>query len=256
MVISRNSLCLCLVATTFLVQVTTSFVTPYPGSSSSLLILEAKKKKRGSGGKGFGKAPVQEEVKPKPVQEAAAYIDGGQQQQQQQQMLKSIEGGSNSIPQVEIDDNVPVEQRTSSLLRDKYGLRTREEQEAEKKRQDAAREQQQKLAEWKAMADAGEDFDVMSMLPDPVLIFIDRFLKAGVAICTVLFVLAGIGITVEAWSKTSDSPLPEDLDNFIVNVVEPNFTPGLLVLLGFSVSLGAFAALQLSSASSTYREDR
>ena len=151
---------------------------------------------------------------------------------------------------------LPVVPTLGSILRDTYGLRTREEQNAQAKREEAVKEQRKKLAEWKQQAEAGEDFDIMQVLPAPVLVAIDTFLKAGVAICTVLFVLAGIGITVEAWSKASGSPLPENIDTFIVNTVEPNFTPGLLVLLGFSVSLGAFAAAQLGSSSSTYREDR
>ena len=93
------------------------------------------------------------------------------------------------------------------------------------------------------------------MLPAPVLVGIDLFLKAGTAICSVLFVMAGLFITAEAWSKASGDALPENLDAFIVNIVEPNFTPGLLVLLSFSVSLGAFAALQLGSQGATYKED-
>ena len=217
------------------------------------------KKKTGSGGKGFGKA-APEPVKP--MVDAAKEIDTGtpsgpslaEMEAMEGGFLKSVEGGSSSIPK--IDDSAPVEDRTASILRDQYGLRTREEQQAAARRQEAAKEQRKKLEEWKQLAEQGEDFDLMQVLPAPVLIFIDRFLKAGVAICTVLFVLAGIGITIEAYSKTSGTPLPEDLDNFIVTVVEPNFTPGLGVLLGFSVSLGAFAAAQLSSSSSSYREDR
>lgn len=135
-------------------------------------------------------------------------------------------------------------------------MRTREEQQEEFRRAEAIKEQRKKLDEWKKKADQGEEFDIMEVLPAPVLIGIDRFLKAGLAICTVLFVLSGFGITIEAWSKATESPLPPDVDNFIVNVIEPNFTPGLLVLLGFSVSLGAFAAAQLGSASATYRQDR
>jgi hypothetical protein len=95
----------------------------------------------------------------------------------------------------------------------------------------------------------------MNMLPPSVLVGIDRFLKAGLFTCGTLFILAGLFITAEAWSKASNQPLPTNLDNFIVDIVEPNFTPGLLVLLGFSVSLGAFAALQLSSSSSQYKEE-
>lgn len=240
-----------LVALLLAEQGVTGFVTPLAVAPkpSSMVVMAAKKKNAGgSGGKGFGRTPVEE---PKPLEEVAQSIDNGS-NGGSSPFLSSVDGGSKATPQV--DESIPVEQRTANLLRDQYGLRTREEQQAEEKRQEAVKEQQQKLAEWKKQADAGQDFDIMASLPPPLLIFIDRFLKAGAAICTVLFVLAGVGITVEAWSKASDSPLPENIDQFIVNVVEPNFTPGLLVLLGFSVSLGAFASAQLASASSTYRE--
>lgn len=170
--------------------------------------------------------------------------------------LTSIPGGSDARPVMQQPSGENVEDRNASILREKYGLRTREEQQAEIKRQEAANEQRQKLDEWRRLADKGQDFDLIQILPDPLLIFIDRFLKGGVAVCTVLFVSAGIAITVEAGSKATNNPLPPNVDDFISNVVEPNFTPGLLVLLGFSVSLGAFAALQLSSSTSSYREDR
>ena len=214
--------------------------------------LEAKKKKT-RGGKGFGKeVPSTKKVETvdnasmtTTVESPTTPIDDGS-------FLKSVSGGSDAVPTV--DESIPVEERTKAILRDNYGLRTREEQQEAYKREQAAKEQRKKLDEWKKLADKGEDFDLMASLPEPVLIGIDRFLKAGVAISTVLFVLAGIGITVEAWSKTSGTALPEDIDNFIVNVIEPNFTPGLGVLLAFSISLGAFAAAQLASSSSTYRQ--
>jgi len=40
-----------------------------------------------------------------------------------------------------------------------------------------------------------------------------------------------------------------------VNTIEPNFTTGLFVLLGFSVGLGVFAAAQLGSQGAQYKED-
>jgi hypothetical protein len=244
------SICLALLLSASTVS---SFVTPSytkaVSSSSSWVILNAKKNKKGSSGKGFGKEPVVEKPPPQPQEGTMPAMMG-----EEGSMLSSVAGGSRAKPQ--IDPNVPVEDRTANILRDTYGLRTREEQDEQVRKQEAVRAQQKKLAEWKVKADDGEDFDIMTVLPGPVLLGIDTFLKAGVVICTTLFVLAGLGITVEAWSKASDSPLPADIDLFIVNTIEPNFTPGLLVLLGFSVSLGAFATAQLSSASSTYREDR
>ena len=62
-------------------------------------------------------------------------------------------------------------------------------------------------------------------------------------------------ITVEAFSKSTGSELPGGLEEWIVTVVEPNFTPGLGVLLAFSISLGLFSAAQMGSAGSTYRDD-
>eukprot|EP00980_Cylindrotheca_fusiformis_P013046 scaffold3267_cov140-Cylindrotheca_fusiformis.AAC.8 len=229
--------------------------------SSALLKLEAKKKKRSSGGKGFAnkeeeESPVAAKSPSSSAKPSFPSTGGGN------DYLSSLAGGSADIPTLDDsgtssgDSNLPVDERTSAILRDQYGFRTLAEQQEELKRQEAAKEQRKKLEEWKKLADDGKDFDIMEVLPGPVLMGIDRFLKAGVAICTVLFLLAGIGITIEAWSKTSSQPLPENIDNFIVNVIEPNFTPGLGVLLGFSVSLGAFAAAQLSSSSSTYRQDR
>jgi len=213
------------------------------------------KKKKGEGkkdGKGFGKV---EAPPPQAMEDVAAAIDKSSTSvRTNAYLLKSVDGGSNAVPKM--DESAPLEERTKSILRDRYGLRTREEQQEAERRQKAAEEQRTKLQEWKKLADEGQDFDLMKILPEPVLVGIDRFLKAGLAICTVLFVSAGILITVEAYSKTTGTVLPKDLDNFIVQTVEPNFTPGLLVLLGFSVSLGAFAAAQLSSASSNYREDR
>jgi len=219
---------------------------------TSSAVFMAKKAKAMEKSKGFGKSVEAKKIQP--IEDVAKAIDSSSTVVYPSNMLKSVEGGSTEIPRP--DPTIPVEERTKSILREQYGLRTREEQQEAQRRQESMNEQRKKLQEWKKLADEGQDFDLMQILPAPLLIAIDRFLKVGVAICTVLFVLAGILITVEAYSKTSGTSLPEDLDNFIVNTVEPNFTPGLGVLLGFSVSLGAFAAAQLSSASSNYREGR
>ena len=116
-----------------------------------------------------------------------------------------------------------------------------------------SKKRKDKLEKYRQMSD--EEFDVFQVIPAPLLKFIDGFLKTGLAVTTALFVAAGIGITVEAWSKATGSDLPEGWDEFIVSTVEPNFTTGLLVLLGFSISLGVFATAQLGSGSSVYSED-
>ncbi|KAL7438457.1 hypothetical protein ACHAXH_003498 [Discostella pseudostelligera] len=101
-----------------------------------------------------------------------------------------------------------------------------------------------------------EDKDLLSVLPPSLIKGIDTFLKVGLGISTLAFIAAGIFITIEAGSKATGSSLPEGLEYWVENVVEPNFTPGLGVLLVFSVSLGLFSVALGGSASSTYREDR
>ena len=227
--------------------------------SSLSTALQAKKKKGKTAGQGFGKEP------PSPTSTSNKSTDDNMMTTattgapgEAGSFLQSVEGGgSNAIPTVEAvaasssDSSLSPEERAKKLLREQYGMRTM----AEQKMEDQLQSNRARLDELKKMADSDQDLDIMKMVPAPILRGIDTFLKVGVGVCTVLFVAAGFGIALEAWSITSNNPLPENIDNFIVNIVEPNFTPGLAVLLGFSVSLGAFAALQLSSGSATYKEE-
>jgi hypothetical protein len=253
---TRKLVCCGAIVVSFFISNVSSFMIPHPPNNSLRVpttSLQAKQSKASNkGGKGFGKSTTS--TAPDKVNTVPADMGSSPMDASAFDGLSSVAGGSNARPAY--DENTPVDQRTSSLLRDKYGLRTREEQQEAERRQEAAKEQRKKLDEWSKLADEGKDFDIMEVLPAPVLIGIDYFLKAGLALSTVLFVLAGFGITVEAWSKTTGKPLPDNIDHFIVSVIEPNFTPGLGVLLGFSISLGAFAAAQLNSASSTYKSNQ
>jgi len=233
--------------------------TPLSTSSTSASALLAKKKNKGSAGKGFGKVS---EPPPRPTSNKSSNqdlfnIDARTAEQQKTSAFTSVEGGLDMIPTQDqtTTSSGNIEDRTGSILREKYGLRTREEQEAAEAKKKKLEDQQKKLNKWKKLADEGEDFDLLRIIPDPILIFIDTFLKGGIAVCTVLFLLAGVAITIEAGSKATKNPLPQQVDAFITNIVEPNFTPGLGVLLSFSIALGIFASLQLNSAASTYRED-
>lgn len=154
-----------------------------------------------------------------------------------------------------IDDTRSPEERAAQVLREKYGLRTLGEQQVAAQQQNRQQEEQAKWAALQKKAATQETFDLFRVIPGPVLKGIDVFLKAGTAVCTLLFVSAGVLVTVEAWGKASGQELPPDFDAFIVSTVEPNFTPGLLVLLSFSVSWGIFAALQLGSQGASYKED-
>jgi len=230
--------------------------------SSSSFLLAKKRKNSNQAGRGFGKQP---EIVEKTESTSSLRSPPSQQQSSSSSApFTSVDGGSGAIPKFAMEESTTtsaaksenVEDRTGNILRGKYGLRTREEQEAEELKQKQVEEQRKKINKWKQLADEGQDFDLLQILPDPVLIFIDRFLKFGLTVSTILFIFAGMAITVEAGSKALSSPLPIEVDNFITNIVEPNFTPGLGVLLSFSVGLGLFASLQLNSAASTYREDQ
>lgn len=213
--------------------------------------LFAKKKKSRNSGQGFGSTT------PPPVQPAATESSSSSSDAPSTSGLQSVEtGASNAIPRfapdpVAGDLNIPVEERTKTLLRDQYGLRTLEDQ----KREEKLIEQKRKIQKLTEEAKKDENFDIMAVLPTPLLVFIDRFLKLGAAISTITFVIAGAGITLEAWATTTGNALPQNIDDFIVNTVEPNFTYGLVILLSFSVSLGLFASAQLGSSGSQYSED-
>ncbi len=173
----------------------------------------------------------------------------------------SADVGSTSLQNVSVSvgekrENVALspEERAKQILRDKYGMKTLEEQQLDAVQDARRKEEQKRWSELKGKAEAGDGFDLFAILPAPVTIGIDRFLKAETVLCGILFVASGILIAVEAWSKASGDPLSPDLDDFIVHTIEPNFTPGLLVLLSFSISLGLFASLQLGSQGASYKE--
>jgi len=245
---------------------TASFVTnsnraiSLSASLSPSSALFAKKKNKSQAGKGFGKEPEKVATPSKSNNADLFNIDAraAAASQRQPQAFTSVDGGSNAIPTMAAPDysNETAEERNKRILREKYGLRTKEEQEAAEAKTKQIADQRKQISEWQKQADDGDDFDLLSIIPDPILIFIDKFLKVGVTVCTVLFVLAGFAISVEAGSRAFSKPLPQGIDDFISNIVEPNFTPGLGVLLSFSVALGLFASLQLNSAASTYREDK
>jgi hypothetical protein len=180
--------------------------------------------------------------------------------------LQSIDSSPSSpsspaTADIDVDlEGLSPEERSRAILRSKFGLKSYEEQQADlgdyrlvvdaeekRKRRDGLRNVE---AMWP------EDRDLLAVLPAPVVRGVDAFLKLGLGVSTVLFVVAGIFITVEAGSKATGRPMPDGLEAWIVDVVEPNFTPGLGVLLAFSVSLGLFSVSLGGSAASTYREDR
>jgi len=216
------------------------------------------KKKINTRGKGFGKDVVAEPGQ-KPYQPMENINDNAMSSnvstdaKQDSFALTSIESPTKSEPQVSVDPNLPTDQRTKEILKQKYGLRTYEEQQGDIKAAERIAANSQRMSKIKNMKD--DEFDIFMVIPPPIIKAIDLFLKTGLTISTILFVLAGCGICFEAWAVSTNSVLPDNIDQFVVNVIEPNFTTGLLVLLGFSISLGIFATAQLGSGSSQYQED-
>jgi len=231
--------------------------------TSSLIVLPAKKKsnkkKGGTSGQGFGKQQKAQNENLSIIEEEGT-IDNND----SSTLLQSIEEPQQSSPFLSFNNPVTTstnqdaeesiastEERTKQILQKQYGLRSYEQRQDNMKE----KENEKKLQQLVQQAKKEEDVDLFSLIPAPLIIIIDGFLKVGLGISTVLFIAAGIGITLEAYSASSGNPLPENIDNFIANVIEPNFTIGLLVLLGFSISLGVFSLGQLGSKGSVYRED-
>jgi len=221
----------------------------------SLIELQAKAKKDKAAGQGFGKKEEATAASATPKKIATMAVEEPRETVApltSQPFLQSVDGGSTNVPEL------APEERAKQLLRNKYGLKTLEEERLDQKQRDALAAQRKKLAEFRAKADAAaadDEFDLISLIPGDVLQAIYFVLKLGIGLTGTAFLLSGVGITIEAWSKASNSPLPENIDNFIVNIIEPNFTTELLVLLGCSISLGVLASLQLGSKSAEYREE-
>ena len=211
------------------------------------------RKKPASKAKGFGKLEELQPSTSRPLtrDETKPKLTNFQSATTTTKFVQNTEVSSDSISV----SSANAEERAKNLLREKYGMKTLADQQLGARQLANMKEEKRKWVELKKKAKAGDDFDLFSVLPGPVLIGIDRFLKAGTAFCSILFLASGVLIAVEAWSKASGESLPTHIDDFIVNTIEPNFTPGLLVLLSFSISLGIFASLQLGSQGASYKED-
>lgn len=223
--------------------------------------LSAKKKKsRESSGEGFGKsaAPISESPSKTISATLSNEVDGGI-----PRALQSIDSSatptSGSSDNLDLDPNMSDEARSKAILRQKFGLKSYEEQQADLGDYRAIQEAESKAAQRDKLRNIDklwpEDKDFVALLPPSVVRGIDTFLKTGLGITTVAFITAGILITIEAGSKATGYELSAGLEEFIVNVIEPNFTPGLGVLLGFSVCLGLFTISLGGSAASSYREE-
>lgn len=231
----------------------------------------SKKKRNSSSGEGFGKSSANSSAVGKVVLEyestgatakdprALQSINDPSTVTTQQQQQQSSPAPSTS-EQLNFDPNLSPEEKSQAILRSKFGFKSYEEQQADigdyralldadekKKKRDKLRNIEQLWPEDKP--------DILSVLPPALIKGVDTFLKVGLGICTVAFLAAGVLITIEAGAKATEGELPSGLEAFVLDVVQPYFTPGLGVLLAFSVSLGLFSVALGGSAASSYRED-
>jgi len=214
--------------------------------------LSAKSNK--SGGKGFGKSPAPSPAKQESSVSEPSRNDNGMTTNTKFGGLTSIEDTTTvTRPEIELDPNLSPEERTEAIMKQKFGMRSLEDQQSDIRAAERKAENKKRMNKIKDMTD--EEFDLFQFLPDYITRGIDIFLKAGLTVTTVLFILSGIGITFEAWAVATGNKLPPAVDQFIVNIIEPNFTIGLGVLLGFSICLGIFATAQLGSKKSVYKEE-
>jgi len=252
----NNVLNILLLLSALMIATTTrAFITPRPQSITTQL--SAKKKKQ-RGGEGFGKQLTKETSSSSFSDE-----DDSSSISSSATALQSIDATpqSQSTPaeSLNLDPNLSPEERSQEILRQKFGLKSYEEQQADLGDYRALLDSENKKEKRTALRNLDkvwpENKNFVEILPPSVIKGIDSFLKLGLSVCTVIFVGAGVLITIEAGSKTNLYEIPKELEEFVVNVVQPNFTPGLGVLLAFSVTLGLFTVGLGSSGSSTYRED-
>jgi len=99
--------------------------------------------------------------------------------------------------------------------------------------------------------------DPLSRIPKAGQELLERFFGGGALVFGSAFILSGLAVAVEAIAKVLGNPLPTPIDEALVQYVEPALTPSILILFGFSISLGLLKQLQLGSESTgvLYREE-
>jgi hypothetical protein len=97
-------------------------------------------------------------------------------------------------------------------------------------------------------------FTPLKDVPDDVQVAAEKVLLGGGLLCLTVFVFIGGAITVDAFSVASGQPLDPGMKTFIVDVLEPKFTPTLLAGFACSISLGGLKSLQLTSDDAQYSE--
>ncbi|CAN0098312.1 unnamed protein product [Pylaiella littoralis] len=93
------------------------------------------------------------------------------------------------------------------------------------------------------------------LIPPETQLVLERVFIAGFLGCLLFLVACGCAIGVEAYFLSTSGKLPPDLDQFIVQTMEPLFTPSLALTFLFSSCLGVLKLGQMGQESVVYRED-
>jgi len=104
-------------------------------------------------------------------------------------------------------------------------------------------------AEAQEAARSNAPLDPLSKIPKKGQELLERFFGGGAIIFGSAFILSGIAVSIEAVCKVTGNALPTAIDEVLVQYVEPAMTPAILILFGFSISLGLLKQLQLGSES-------
>jgi len=155
---------------------------------------------------------------------------------------------SSYTPEMASRDSVLSEEEKEAEVQKifaKYGIKN--DETADFKKQIAAR----KLAGEEAPF--GES--VIANMDSKVQAKTDSILVACVSVSLSFVVLCGIGISAGALHVVfPDITIPTSIDDLIVNVLTPAFTPALGIFFFFSITFGLFKFAQVSSSQTVYRE--
>ena len=97
-------------------------------------------------------------------------------------------------------------------------------------------------------------FEPLKNVPPGVQIGVEKFLLGTIVVLLVAFVGIGCAITLEAFAAAKQEPLDPALRDFIVDQLEPKFTPILGIGFACSILLGGLKTLQLTSDGGQYSE--
>ena len=87
-------------------------------------------------------------------------------------------------------------------------------------------------------ASSADSASPLSKIPAKGQELLERFFGGGALVFGSAFLFSGIAVSVEALCKVLDVKLPTAVDEAIVQFIEPALTPSILILFGFSISLG------------------